>query len=355
MTVPAIASRALRPPDKCMYCSVIIPTYNRRKTLERTLEGVLAQSVGSEAYEVIVVDDGSVDDTPEYMATVRERALNLTYIRHDLNRGRPETRNDGIRAARGEIVILLDDDNVPVHGFVEAHRRAHEESGDERIVVMGNVRFAPEVVQGGNFARFLESRYLGSREPGERAGLDYGNLPARCFGTGNASIRRSDLLAVGLLDERFRFYGGEDEYLGYCLTRAGVRIVFGEDARSLHYDEVTIGRYRVKLLEAARLGLRILMDNCPDYVESTQVRFLMPIRIRADRPSVIAAKMAMRLVTCTPSRILLEQWAVLTDRIRWLYCWPVYRALSAAWIAYGYRTQPDGKSLVTYGESGRNQ
>lgn len=323
-----------------MYCSVIIPTYNRRAALERTLDGILEQSVGHEAYEVIVVDDGSKDDTSRLMATLLEGAPNLTYIRNDQNKGRAATRNDGIRVARGEIVILLDDDNVPVRGLVEAHRRRHEESPGTRLVVMGNVRFAPEVVQGSNFARFLQSRYLGSRPPRSRARLDYENLPGRCLGTGNCSMRRSELLTIGLLDERFRFYGGEDEYLGQCLTRAGARIVFEENARSLHYDEVTIRRYKQKLLETARHGLRILVDVCPDYVESTQLRYLMPLQARTDAPGVVARKLAMRLATSTASRVLLERWALMTDRIGWLYLWPVYRALTAAWVAHGYRNQP---------------
>lgn len=336
-----------------MFCSVIIPTHNRRDALERTLNGMLDQSVGREAYEVIVVDDGSRDDTPQFMAALAGRTPNLTYLRHDRNRGRAATRNEGIRAARGEIVILLDDDNVPVHGFVEAHRRRHEERTGERLVVMGNVRFAPEVVEGSNFARFLQSRYLGVRSAGQRAGLDYQNLPARCLGTGNCSVGRALLLSVGMLDERFRFYGGEDEYLGHCLTSAGARIVFEEGARSLHHDVVTIPRYREKLLETARQGLTILMERSPDYVENTQLRYLMPVKLGTDGPGRVAAKLAMRLATSTASRVLLERWALLTDRVGWLYCWPVYRALSAAWVAYGYRTRPDRASLATCDEGGR--
>ncbi len=165
-------------------------------------------------------------------------------------------------------------------------------------------------------------------------------------------MRRSDLLAVGMLDERFRYYGGEDEYLGYCLAEAGVRIVFGEDARSLHYDVVTIHRYRRKLLETAGHGLRILMEKCPEYVKSTQVRLLMPVQARDDGPKLIASKLAMRVATGAIPRVLLEQWALLTDRVGWLYFWPVYRALSAAWIAHGYRMQPTTEPLVTYGDRG---
>jgi len=86
--------------------SVIIPTYNRSKLLRVALESALAQTYPN--IEVIVVDDGSTDDTAEVMAQYAGR---VTYIKQ-ANQDAAAARNTGIRAASGEYLTFLDDDDL---------------------------------------------------------------------------------------------------------------------------------------------------------------------------------------------------------------------------------------------------
>jgi glycosyltransferase involved in cell wall biosynthesis len=334
-----------------MFVSVVIPTFNRRKVLARTLEGIARQTSPRDTYEIIVVDDCSTDDTAAFLQGVAGTIPNLVCIRHPENRGRVVTRNDGIRAARGELVIFLDDDNVPDEGLVEAHRRHHVTRGPEHVVVMGNPRYPAESIQGSNFGRYMQSRYLGCRSPGERARLDLEDLPPQCLGTLNCSMRREDLLAVGLFDERFRHYGGEDEDLGYRLSRMGLRLVFAEDARSLHHDQVDLHRYKMKLTETARWGLRVQVEKVPGYVEGTQVRFLLPIEWRKDATGRIVAKLAVRAIANPLAVSLLERWALRTEHLGWAYLPAVYRVLTAAWVMNGYAAKGVDAPLVEYGET----
>ncbi|HMH43262.1 MAG TPA: glycosyltransferase family 2 protein [Pyrinomonadaceae bacterium] len=334
-----------------MYASVIIPTYNRRKILERTLQGLANQSVSSDGFEIVVVDDCSSDDTDSFMKRTCESFSNLTYIRHAENQGRVITRNDGVVAARGELIIFLDDDNFPGHDFVNSHIEYHAQNGDEHIVVMGNVRFADEVIAGSNFARYLQSRYLGFRSENEKAKLDYSNLPARCLGTLNCSMRREDLLAIGMLDTSFRYYGGEDEYLGYCLSRAGLRIIFGEQARSVHRDDLSIQRYKSKVVETTRAGYRVILGKGNEYFEQTQVRFLLPVDWRKDSLRRIAIKRWIKILLNPLTVFLLERWAILSDGYSWLYFQPVYRLLTAGWGLSGFRSSRQEIGLVTYGKT----
>ena len=89
--------------------SVIIPAHNRAALLARALDSVFAQTLAPG--EVIVVDDGSADETPDMLARLRERApLPLVVIRQG-NRGAAAARNVGIRVARGEFLAFLDDDD----------------------------------------------------------------------------------------------------------------------------------------------------------------------------------------------------------------------------------------------------
>ncbi|MET0050456.1 MAG: glycosyltransferase [Candidatus Thiodiazotropha sp.] len=85
--------------------SVIIPTHNRVHTLPRALDSVLAQSHA--AHEIIVIDDGSSDGTPELMT---QHYAHCVYLRQD-NRGVSAARNRGIREASGEWLALLDSDD----------------------------------------------------------------------------------------------------------------------------------------------------------------------------------------------------------------------------------------------------
>jgi GT2 family glycosyltransferase len=259
------------------------------------------------------------------------------------------TRNDGIRAAHGDLVIFLDDDNVPAQSFIQAHIACHHAFGESHIAVMGNMRYATEAINQSNFAKYLQSKYLAFRSPSERGHIDYSNLPSRCLGTLNCSVRKSDLMAVGMFDTAFRYYGGEDEYLGYCLSRIGIRIVFCEEARTVHYDDLSLTRYKLKMRESAREGLPIQLSKCPDYVESTKVRYLIPVDWKRDSLRRIASKLFIRSVLNPIVVSLLERFAILTDRISQLYCRSLYRLLVSGWIIGGQSSSKNGEKLVTYG------
>lgn len=88
--------------------SVIVPTYNRPQLLARALQSVLRQSYTD--FEIIVVDDGSVASVSGVVAGCEDPRIRL--IRHERNRGLPATRNTGIRAARGQYIAFLDDDDL---------------------------------------------------------------------------------------------------------------------------------------------------------------------------------------------------------------------------------------------------
>lgn len=88
-----------------MLVSVIIPTYNRARTIARALNSVFTQTYGP--LEVIVVDDGSTDGTTEALAPYGDR---IQLVRQK-NQGPAAARNTGIKAATGEIITFLDDDD----------------------------------------------------------------------------------------------------------------------------------------------------------------------------------------------------------------------------------------------------
>jgi glycosyltransferase involved in cell wall biosynthesis len=86
--------------------SVVIPTYNYGRFVTAAVDSVLAQT--RPADEIIVIDDGSTDDTRDRLAGCRDR---ITYV-YQANQGLPAARNTGIRAARGDLIAFLDSDDL---------------------------------------------------------------------------------------------------------------------------------------------------------------------------------------------------------------------------------------------------
>ena len=93
--------------NKVPTVSVIIPAYNRAHLVGRAITSALAQSFKD--LEIIVVDDGSMDETRELVGSFSDSLIR--YLRHSENKGGSEARNTGIKAARGEYIALLDSDD----------------------------------------------------------------------------------------------------------------------------------------------------------------------------------------------------------------------------------------------------
>lgn len=220
--------------------SVIIPTYNQADCLELTLGSLTRQTVGRDGFEVIVVDDASVQDV---RAVVRrhEAGLRLRYVRHDVNRGRSAARNSGVAAARGDRLLLMDADSLAAPDLVERHLRLPGDTGPE--VVFGR-RIEPSW---GTFATLRQAI------PAE-AGLlpmegDHRDLPqsdagvfdvyrrtAWMFGfTHNLSLSRELYLRVGGFDESFVQWGYEDTDFTYRIYRH-----FGRDSSCFRYEPAAL-------------------------------------------------------------------------------------------------------------------
>ena len=90
--------------------SVIIPVRNRETLIERAIRSVLAQT--APVLEVIVVDDGSTDNTPSMVASLAREEDRIHFLQHASSRGAQAARNTGIRAAKGEWIAFLDSDDL---------------------------------------------------------------------------------------------------------------------------------------------------------------------------------------------------------------------------------------------------
>ncbi len=86
--------------------SVIIPAFNRSEKLSRAVQSVLDQSC--QQFEILIVDDGSTDDTSTVAASLAASDHRIRYVAHTSNRGAQAARNTGIKAAKGQWIAFLD-------------------------------------------------------------------------------------------------------------------------------------------------------------------------------------------------------------------------------------------------------
>lgn len=94
-----------------MRLSIVIPCYNCADTLREAVDLCFAQSLASDEFEIVMVDDGSTDSTRDLMASLASEHSNIRLFYHEVNRGGGAARNTGIHEAQGEIIYCLDSDN----------------------------------------------------------------------------------------------------------------------------------------------------------------------------------------------------------------------------------------------------
>src|SRR5581483_11753966 len=118
--------------------SVVIPTFNRASRLRTCLEALAHQTQPAEDFEVVVVVDGSTDDTRQMLSELKLPFL-LRVIEQP-NQGQCAARNHGAQVASGRTLLFLDDDIIPGPDLISTHLAAHQEHSG--IVGIGSLRMS---------------------------------------------------------------------------------------------------------------------------------------------------------------------------------------------------------------------
>ncbi|MDZ7630572.1 MAG: glycosyltransferase [Gemmatimonadaceae bacterium] len=206
-------------PAETPLVSVIIPTYRRSPILQQCLHALAQQTFPAHRFEVIVSDDGSGDDT-ESVVRAMQVPYALTFLTQ-ANSGPARARNAALRHARGEIILILNDDALLEPDAVTIHVERHLVHPDGGLAVLGAFRF-PERLRGSLITRIAEDTALLFHYPNMRA--EQGTWEQ--FYTCNISMRRRDLDRIGHFDERFTGPAGEDIELGIRFCNAGGRVEY---------------------------------------------------------------------------------------------------------------------------------
>lgn len=219
-----------------MKISVVIPTRDRKSILAACLKALFRQTFPKELYEIIVVDDGSRDGIRELLEPLMVKApCHVRYFRQE-RRGPAAARNTGISNACGEIVLFMGDDIIADKDLLKEHAEWHARFGGGAVAVLGFVTWAPDI----RMTPFLEWMEKSGAQFGYGRIKDPMDVDYRFFYTANISLKRDDLIRLGLFDEDFPYAAYEDIELAFRLRKKGLKIVY--DPKAIGYHAHTINR-----------------------------------------------------------------------------------------------------------------
>ena len=227
-----------------MYFSIVIPTYNRLPMLVRVLDA-LDKQVDAPPFEVIVINDGSKDDTDRVIS----QRKGITF-RTQVNAGPGRARNHGVSLAKGKFVVFIGDDTVPEPRFLAEHARVHRQSSDDPLAACLGFTGWPD---GERVTAFMD--YINDY------GLQFGYkliahgqvVPFNFFYTSNISIDR-ELLVAHPFDTTFPSAAWEDIELAYRLDAKGLKIHYNERAVTRHYHPMTVDSFAKRQYTVGKSG-----------------------------------------------------------------------------------------------------
>ncbi len=229
-----------------MVISIVIPTWNNKELLKNSLEALNDQIDFEHEYEVVVVDDGSTDDTLDYVTGVnRTYSLEYVYLERCAQSCRARTRNTGWKKARGEIIAFLDSDIVVAKDYVKELYRYFSVSQD--IVLIGNRLMLNEpvsydsIANGAIFDMFsfnkerydiMEYRHFVFEKYSYNGHALW--LPWVFLYSCNVAVAKKWIEAIGGFEERMINWGMEDVEFGCSLVKNGLSIVVNPKLEVLH-------------------------------------------------------------------------------------------------------------------------
>ena len=206
--------------------SVIIPAYNSEKTIALCLDSILNQSISIENYEVIVVDDGSIDN----MANIVTQYDKVKLIRQR-NQGPATARNLGAKEAQGEFILFTDSDCELEKNWLEEMVRPFT---DEQIGgVQGRyktkqkrvIALLDQIDIEGRYHKMMKRKYIDS------------------IGTYSAAYRRDVFNKLGGFNTNYKTACGEDIEFSFLLSKSGYKMIFAERAICYHKHPDTLYKY----------------------------------------------------------------------------------------------------------------
>ncbi|NWF98111.1 MAG: glycosyltransferase family 2 protein [Nitrospirae bacterium] len=226
--------------------SVILCTYNRANYLKMVLDSILHQTFPTDMFEIVIIDDGSVDDTKKVVESFKS-SLPIFYF-YQNNAGLASARNHGIYASNGDILLFLDDDDIASPSLFEEHIKTHRKYQEENVAVLHYTTWDSGMLVTPLMHFVTEVGCFLFSYPHIKHGefLDY-----TYFWGGRTSCKRSFLLEHGVFNPIFKF-GCEDIELGYRLSKQGLKVFYNSKAISRMIRPITFDDFCNRLMKQGK-------------------------------------------------------------------------------------------------------
>jgi GT2 family glycosyltransferase len=212
--------------------SIIIPTWNGKKLLQKNLPKVV-EAVSDQKAEIIVVDDGSTDGTAAYLKNLKPKSSMIRIIRLKENQGFASACNLGVKNSSGKIVVLLNNDVIPEKGFLKPLQK---DLSDPKVFAVSCNEVGGK--WGGPPRANFENGFL-HYTPGKKTKKTVHSLWAS---GGSAAFDRKTWFKLGGFDLLFSPFYWEDIDLSYRAWKRGYRVLWEPESRVSHRHESTISR-----------------------------------------------------------------------------------------------------------------
>jgi glycosyltransferase involved in cell wall biosynthesis len=213
-----------------MFISVIVPAYQAAAVLPQCLAALQQQTIDHARYEIIVVDDGSTDNTADVAQQALHACPAAQVIRAE-HGGPAKARNIGAQAARGDLLLFTDADCQPLPDWIEQFERVFDNPE------ISGAAGAYVTQQRSLIARFVQQEYE------ERYDYARGQATIDFIDTYAAAYRRAVFLENGGFDAAFPTASVEDQEFSFRLAERGQRLAFAPNARVSHQHNTTLMRY----------------------------------------------------------------------------------------------------------------
>lgn len=242
--------------------SVIIPTYNRLPILKLTLQMYEQQEDFGGDFEVIVVDDGSNDETWSYLSEYKASKFTFSAY-HQSNQGAAKARNTALHHAIGKYIVIVGDDIIPSKNFLLKHYQAHQSSSDT-VAILGKTVWHPEL-NVNNVMKHIDG--VGAQQFSYYYMKDKMKLDFRHFYTSNISLLRSAIMKLDkLFDTDFDLTAYEDVELGYRMIGNEESIIYCHDILGYHHHNYILKGFCQRQYRAGRMAC-VLKSKHPDVAE----------------------------------------------------------------------------------------
>jgi len=246
--------------------TVVIPTYNRLNILKKCLAALENQNF-DQNYEILVVDDGSTDDTVDFLRSHPNQFPHVKVLQQN-HAAAAAARNLGIDSAQGEYIVFVDSDIIVTSDYLAGHAEAL--ANEDRAFTYGRLI---------NTANFDDPT-------SEKSDIVF--FPGAYFDTCNAAIAKKWLVQAGKFDLQFNEYGWEDLELGVRLKKLDLKLIKCAKALGYHYHAP------------------FSLSQIPRLLNAEEQRGRMAVRFYQKHPTLNVALMIQR----TPLHLVL--WGILT-------------------------------------------